>query len=66
MKTLLAVSITRQLPGAMGYAHRSGIVHRDLNPANIMIDMESNKIILQHLNKPYLYLLLLYSRPEQV
>ncbi len=38
MTALEAVNITRQLLDAIGYAHRNGIVHRDLNPANIMID----------------------------
>lgn len=38
MKALDAVNITRQLLDAMAYAHRSGIVHRDLNPSNIMMD----------------------------
>jgi eukaryotic-like serine/threonine-protein kinase len=41
MKALEAVNISRQLLDAMGYAHRSGIVHRDLNPANIMIDKDN-------------------------
>ncbi len=41
MKALEAVNITRQLLDAMGYAHRSGIVHRDLNPSNIMIDKDN-------------------------
>lgn len=36
-KALEAVDFIRHLLNAMGYAHRSGIVHRDLNPANIMI-----------------------------
>ncbi|MCH7695233.1 MAG: protein kinase [Proteobacteria bacterium] len=37
-KTLEAVNIIRHVLDAMAYAHRSGIVHRDLNPANIMLD----------------------------
>ncbi len=41
LKALEAVDITRQLLDAMGYAHRNGIVHRDLNPANIMIDSKN-------------------------
>lgn len=41
LKALEAVDITRQLLDAMGYAHRNGIVHRDLNPANIMLDSEN-------------------------
>ena len=41
LKALEAVDIIRQLLDAMGYAHRNGIVHRDLNPANIMIDSKN-------------------------
>lgn len=33
----MVVSLTRQLVGALGYAHLNGVVHRDLKPANLMI-----------------------------
>lgn len=36
-KPLDAVKIISQLLDAIGYAHRHGIVHRDLNPSNIML-----------------------------
>lgn len=32
-----AVAIVRQLAGALGYAHRCGIIHADVKPANVMI-----------------------------
>ncbi|HEX3229357.1 MAG TPA: protein kinase, partial [Pyrinomonadaceae bacterium] len=32
-----AVSITRQIAGALAAAHQSGLIHRDIKPENIMI-----------------------------
>jgi tRNA A-37 threonylcarbamoyl transferase component Bud32/TolB-like protein len=32
-----AVSLTREVASALGYAHAQGIVHRDIKPENIMI-----------------------------
>ena len=35
-----AVAICLQLLAAVAYAHRSGIVHRDIKPQNVMLDRE--------------------------
>jgi serine/threonine-protein kinase len=32
-----AVSITRQVAFALGYAHAQGVIHRDIKPANILL-----------------------------
>ncbi|UCE61328.1 MAG: protein kinase [Phycisphaerales bacterium] len=35
-----AVEITRQLAGALGYAHAQNIIHRDIKPSNILINTQ--------------------------
>ena len=40
------VSIVRQILEAMKYAHESGLIHRDLSPANVLIDTKGNAKIL--------------------
>ena len=36
----LAVQVLREAATALGYAHRHGVVHRDVKPANIMLEDE--------------------------
>jgi serine/threonine-protein kinase len=40
MPVRLALQYARQVLGAMRFAHRHGIVHRDIKPHNVMVDNE--------------------------
>ena len=33
-----AIQITREIADALAYAHEEGVIHRDVNPANIMLE----------------------------
>lgn len=38
--------IVREAAGALAYAHRSGMIHRDVKPANLMIDSHDRRVVL--------------------
>jgi eukaryotic-like serine/threonine-protein kinase len=42
LKQFEAVSIINQVLDGIGYAHNNNIIHRDLNPSNLLIDKEGN------------------------
>lgn len=42
----LATTIITQVAGALSYAHRRGVIHRDVKPANIMLDAEGFAIVM--------------------
>jgi WD40 repeat protein/tRNA A-37 threonylcarbamoyl transferase component Bud32 len=41
-----SAQIVRDLAEALDYAHRSGVVHRDVKPANIMIDEKGQPLLM--------------------
>lgn len=40
-----AVSLMRQICAGLDYAHRQGVIHRDVKPANVMVDNEGTVYI---------------------
>jgi serine/threonine-protein kinase len=38
--------VIRQVASALDYAHRQGVIHRDIKPTNIMIDQDGNAFLM--------------------
>jgi eukaryotic-like serine/threonine-protein kinase len=41
-----AQRVLAEVAGALDYAHREGVIHRDVKPANIMVDQKGSSIVM--------------------
>ncbi|TVR23405.1 MAG: serine/threonine protein kinase [Anaerolineaceae bacterium] len=41
-----ALRITRESASALAYAHRAGMIHRDVKPANLLLDSDDNERVV--------------------
>jgi serine/threonine-protein kinase len=46
LSTEAVLAIAGQLAGALGYAHRAGVIHRDIKPSNIMLSADGRSVKL--------------------
>ena len=49
MTDKLCKEVLFQLLGALKYLHSAGVIHRDLNPANLLVD-DDNKVTVIDFN----------------
>ena len=47
-----AASVVKKLAEALAYAHSQGIVHRDVKPANVMIDENGDPHLMNSVSPP--------------
>jgi len=51
MTGTLCKAVTIQLLGALKYMHSAGVIHRDINPSNVLVDEEdNNKVVVIDFN----------------